>query len=115
MLGGGLVGGVVGWVVVGLVGPIRAVTTGAVSMSTAATRTVTSTLRIPSRSLCQRGPSRVAQPPPTGGEQMNEPSDHAQVEHPDLDDALDEDNNGPVFETTFEGLEEDEGEVEPDG
>jgi hypothetical protein len=39
----------------------------------------------------------------------------APMEHPDLDDALDKDDHGPVFETTYEGLEEDEGEVEPDG
>jgi hypothetical protein len=47
---------------------------------------------------------------------MNEPDhDDAQMQHPDLADALDEDDHGPVFEATYEGLEEDEGEVEPDG
>jgi hypothetical protein len=39
----------------------------------------------------------------------------AQIEHPDLEDAVDEDDHGPAFEATFEGLDADDDTAVADG
>jgi hypothetical protein len=48
---------------------------------------------------------------------MNQSSDHdnARMGHPDLEAAVDEDDHGPVFEATFEGLDDDDDTAVADG
>jgi hypothetical protein len=46
---------------------------------------------------------------------MTEQDMTVQVPHPDLDQAVDFDDHGPIFEATFEGLDADDDTAVADG